>query len=137
MNKVIESGRIVKDIELKRTASGKAVVQFALAVDRGISKNKQVEGQPTADFFDCVAWNTNAEFAAKYLSKGSKVLVEGHLSARTYKDQQGQNRKVVEIVVDRFEFLESKRQQSAAPAQGNNFGGGFGQQANDIPEDFF
>lgn len=117
MNKAIITGRCVKDIELRQTTTGKSVAQFTLAVDKPKAKGQQ---KAEADFIDFVAWGTNAEFASKYFGKGSKMMVEGRISTRMYQDKTGQNRKAVEVVVDRFEFIDSKR--PAAPADNGGFG---------------
>ena len=73
MNKVILIGRLVADPEVRYTQDNKAVARYRLAVDRQFKQ----EGQPTADFIGCVAFGNNADFAAKYLTKGIKIAVEG------------------------------------------------------------
>lgn len=113
MNKVIMIGRLVADPELRFTQSGKAVAGYKLAVDRRFKQ----EGQPTADFFPCVAWGANAEFASKYLHKGTKIAIEGRLQIRTW-DKDGEKRYATEIIVDQHEFCEKKTESSD-----NDFGG--------------
>lgn len=120
MNKVILMGRLTRDPELKQTNSQISVTNFSLAVDR---RFKTQNGERETDFFDCVAWRGTAEFVAKYFSKGSRILVSGTLQSRTWEDQNGQNRKQVEVVVDETEFADSKpantqsQSNTAAPVQ--------------------
>ena len=100
-NKTFIGGRIAKDLELKTTTSGNAVLSFPVAV-----ATKLKDKNESTDFFDCVAWSQTAEFIAKYFKKGSTILVEGHLKTRAYTDKDGKNRKVVEIIVDKAEFVD-------------------------------
>lgn len=107
MNKVFLIGRLAADVELRTTQSGIAVASYRLAVNRRKSANGQ---QQEADFFPCIAWNKGAEFASKYLSKGAKIAVIGHLQTRSYDAQDGTKRYVTEVIVDEHEFCESKQQ---------------------------
>lgn len=113
MNKVILIGRLCTEIDTRRTNSGKAVSSYRLAVDRQFKQ----DGQPEADFLNCVAFGSNGEFAGKYLTKGMKIAVEGHIQTRTYDDKDGKKVYVTEIIVDRHEFCE-RRQESS----GGNYG---------------
>lgn len=99
MNKAIITGRLTKDVDLRTTQSGKFVTSFTVAVDR------MDEG---ADFIDCVAWGKTAENMQRYLSKGSKVLVLGRLSKRSYEDRNGNKRTLTEVVAESVEFLDSR-----------------------------
>ena len=114
MNKVILIGRLCADVELRRTNSGKAVASYRLAVDRQFKQ----EGQPEADFLNCVAFGNNGEFAGKYLRKGMKIAIEGRIQTRTYDDKDGKKVYVTEIIVDHHEFCEKKEETS-----GNSYGG--------------
>ena len=109
MNSVNIIGRLTRDQELRKTANGRSVTNFCLAV------NRANEG---ADFIDCVAWNQTADLACKYLSKGSQIGVTGRLQTRTY-DKDGHTRKVVEVVMERMQFLgdPKKKEESAYPYQ--------------------
>lgn len=104
MNNAQLIGRITKDIDLRYTQSGKAVVGFTLAVDR----RKRDNG---ADFIQCVAWGKTAELMAQYTHKGSKIGVSGHIQTRNY-EKNGQKVFVTEIVADEVNFLERKREES-------------------------
>lgn len=103
MNVVILTGRLTVDPELKYTQQGTACTSFNLAVDRA-SKNDET------DFPTIVAWRETAEFASKYLHKGSKIVVRGEIRTRSYADRDGNNHKVTEVQADRLEFADSKPQ---------------------------
>lgn len=110
INKVILSGRITKDIEIKQTPGGAMVTQFSLAVERNFAK--QGEERQT-DFITCVAWNKTAEFIGKFFSKGRSIAVIGQLRTRTYDDKNGVKHYVTEVFVDEAQFtFEPKAQQS-------------------------
>lgn len=110
MNNVTLTGRITKDLELKYTQNGKAYCRFTLAVDRGLSKEKKQEaeanGQPTADFINCIAWGTTAEVLNKYTAKGKKILVNGSIETGSYTVQDGSKRYTTDVLVKRIEILE-------------------------------
>jgi single-strand DNA-binding protein len=99
-------GRLTRDIELKQTQSGTAVASFSLAVDRGF---KDKDGNKQTDFLDLVAWKGTAETLSKYVSKGDMIAVNGSIQTRTWEDKEGNKRKSVEILVDRFYFTGSKK----------------------------
>lgn len=106
LNKVILMGRLTRDPELRHTTTDKPVVSFTLAVDRGYKKDNDAVN---ADFINCVAWRSTAEFVSKWFTKGQLVVVSGRLSTRTYKDKDGNTRTVTEVVADEVFFAESKR----------------------------
>ena len=107
MNKVIEIGRSVSDVELKQTPSGTSVVEFSIAVKRTF---KNANGQQESDFFSCVAYNKTAETISKYVKKGDLIGIEGKLQTRNYTNREGKKVYVTEIVVELVEFLQSKKQ---------------------------
>lgn len=104
MNKVILTGRTTKEIDLRYTQSRKAVTSFTLAVDR----RSKDDG---ADFISCVAWGNTAEAMSKYVRKGNKIAVSGHIATRSY-EKNGQKVYVTEVVADEVEFLEKREQKS-------------------------
>lgn len=110
LNKVVLMGRLTKAPELRHTQNDIPVVSFTLAVDRGFSKNKEV--QQTTDFINIVAWRGTAEFVSKWFSKGQLVAVSGRIQSRTYKDRDGNNRAAVEVVADEVFFAENKREKT-------------------------
>ncbi len=104
MNKVILSGNICKDIELKYTANNVAVLMNTIAV-RNDYKNK--DGKYDSQFINFVAYCNNAEYLSKYTSKGSKIVLEGKWNNRNYKKQDGSTVYVSEMIVERVELLSS------------------------------
>ncbi|MBR3499669.1 MAG: single-stranded DNA-binding protein [Selenomonadaceae bacterium] len=108
MNKVFLSGNLTRDIELKKTQSGKSYARIGIAVKRPFSKDKDA-----VDFLDLIAWEKTAEFMNKYMGKGSRVLVECRAQKSEYKDKDGNKRSAVEFIVDNVEFAgDSKRKDS-------------------------
>ena len=110
-NKVILVGRLTADPELKQTQSGISVTSFSIAVNRRFTKADQ--GQPTADFFNIVAWRNTAEFVCRSFRKGRPILVCGQLQNRSWTDAQGTKRYVTEVVADEVDFVDSKPEGSA------------------------
>ena len=106
INKVILTGRMVKDPELKVTPSGTSVCTFRIAVDR---RFKGENGEKVADFFTVVAWKGTAEFVGSYCPKGRLIAVDGRLQTRQWQDQSGQNRSVVEVVAESVDALDRPR----------------------------
>jgi single-strand DNA-binding protein len=104
MNKVLMMGRLTRDPEVRYSNEGNAVSKFSLAVDRRYKR----EGQPDADFFNCVTFGKTAEFTEKYLKKGTKVVLEGELQNNNYTNKDGQKVYGMQIVVNSLEFAESK-----------------------------
>ena len=106
LNHIIAMGRIVRDIELRRTGSGIAVASFTIACDR----DRAPEGQEKeTDFIDCVAWRNTAEFIEKYFKKGRMIVVSGRLQIRGWTDKEGNKRRSAEIVADSVYFGDSKK----------------------------
>lgn len=106
MNKVILIGNLAADPESRTTQSGVAQCTLRLAVQRRFA-DKQT-GERAADFFNVVCWRQTAEFAARYLSKGRKIAVEGSLQTRSYDAQDGSKRYVTEVIADNVEFCDSR-----------------------------
>ena len=106
LNSVSLVGRLVKDPELKVTPSGTSVCTFRIAVDR---RFKGENGEKVADFFSVVAWKGTAEFVGSYCPKGRLIAVNGRLQTRSWQDQSGQNRSVVEIVAESVDALDRPR----------------------------
>ena len=104
MNKIILIGRICRDVETKY-AGETCVARYSLAVDR---KYKQ-DGQPSADFINCVAFGKQGEFAEKYLRKGMKIAIVGRIQTGSYTDKNGNKVYTTDIVVEEHEFAESKQ----------------------------
>ena len=105
MNKVILLGRLTKDPEIRYTQSENmlAIARYTLAVDRRFKK----EGQPSADFINCVAFGKSAEFAEKYMTKGRLFGVIGRIQTRNYDKKEKVY--VTEVVVEEQYFADSKK----------------------------
>ena len=107
MNKVILMGNLGKDPETRYSQSAEpiAVTRYSLAVRRRFKR----DGEPDTDFFNCVAFGRQAEFAEKYLKKGMKICISGSLRVSSWDDKQtGQKRWSTDVVVEEQDFAESK-----------------------------
>jgi single-strand DNA-binding protein len=111
-NRIILIGRLTRDPELRYVPSGAPVASFTLAVDRPFANQ---QGNRETDFIDVVAWRKLAEQVSQYMTKGRMVAVEGRLQIRSYETQDGQKRKVAEVVADGVRFLDRARP-GAGPA---------------------
>lgn len=112
MNKVILMGRLTRPPEV-RYGQGEeplAIARYNLAVDRRYAK----EGQPTADFINCVCFGKSAEFAEKYLQQGTKIVITGRIQTGSYTNKDGVKVYTTEVVVEDQEFAESKKSQEAS-----------------------
>ena len=109
LNKIILMGRLAREPELKRTASGTEVTSFSLAVDRDF---KSQSGEKETDWIDCVAWRGTAETVCKYFTKGRMMIVVGRLQIRDWADKDGGKRRSAEVVADNVYFADSKRSES-------------------------
>ena len=118
MNKVLLTGRLTRDPELRSTSSGLEVASFSIAVNRNF-KNK--EGNVEADFFNVSVFGKQAENVSKYCFKGSQVGVEGRLQSRSYDAQDGTKRYVTDVVADRVEFLSPKKDSNQGYVADNNY----------------
>lgn len=127
LNTVILIGRLVRDPELRYTPSGVAVGSLTVAVDRPFTNQ---QGQREADFIDVVLWRRLAETCANHLGKGRLVAVEGRLQVRSFETQDGQRRRVAEVVARTVRFLDRPREESAGGGDLEGFGGEV-----DIPEE--
>lgn len=113
INKVILVGNLGTDPELRQTKSGMAVANFALATSE---KGKDKEGNPTekTEWHRINVWDKQAENAAKYLVKGSKIYLEGRINTRKWQDKEGQDRYTTEITAQIIQFLTPKGDLPAA-----------------------
>lgn len=106
MNKIILMGRLTKDPEVRYSQGNNtiAIARYTLAVDRKFKR----DGEPNADFINCIAFGKNGEFAEKYLRKGMKILIEGRWQSGSYTNRDGQKVYTNDCVVESCEFAESK-----------------------------
>lgn len=103
MNFIAIHGRLVHDPELRQTQSGVSVCGFTVAVDRAYQKDEK-----QADFFNCTAWRSTADFVSKFFHKGKEIIVTGEMQSRKYQDKEGNNRTAWEIQVSNVEFCGKK-----------------------------
>ena len=106
LNRVVLIGRLTRDPEMRYTPSGIPSTKIGLAVQRSFTN---AQGEREVDFVDVVAWRKQAETAAQYLKKGRLVAIDGRLATRTYETQDGQKRKVYEVIADQVRFLDSAK----------------------------
>jgi single-strand DNA-binding protein len=108
MNKVLFTGRTTNDTEVRYTADQKAVASFNFAVNRTFDREN-------SDFFKCVAFGKTAETIEKLVKKGTKLLLEGEIRNNNYTDKNGVKRYEMQVIVNNFEFCESKGQAGTQP----------------------
>ena len=103
-------GRLTRDPEVRYSqgANSLAIARYTLAVDRRFRR----DGEPTADFINCVAFGKTAEFAERYLRQGTKLVVEGRIQTGSYTNKDGQKVYTTDVVVENCEFAESKNSAS-------------------------
>ncbi len=131
-NRIILIGRLTRDPELRYVPSGAPVASFTLAVDRPF---RDQQGNRETDFIDIVAWRKLAEQVSQYMSKGRMVAVEGRLQIRSYETQDGQKRKVSEVVADGVRFLDRGKAAATAeaPAPAHEEAAPGGTEDEDVP----
>ena len=113
MNKATIIGRLTKDPEVRYSAEGRAVARFNIAVDRRSEEKK-------TDFIPCVAFGKTAELMEKYVFKGNKIGIVGHIQTGSYKNKEGITIYTVDVIVEELEFLESKKNNSQQPANAHS-----------------
>ncbi len=111
MNKVILLGRLTAKPELRYTAGNTAYLRFSIAVNRPFTGT---DGTRTADFINVVAWRKQAETISKYFDKGNLIALEGRIQTGNYDDKDGNKRTSFDVVLDNFEFVESKSAREAS-----------------------
>ena len=112
-NKVMLMGNLTKDPELRYTPQGIAVANLRMAVNRRF-KNKNQELKEEVCFITAVVWNKQAETCNQYLHKGSAVFVEGRLQSRSWEDNTGAKRSVIEVRAERVQFLGAPSPKAAS-----------------------
>ena len=127
MNKVILMGRLTRDPDIRYTQPNSAqeqtcIARYSLAVNRRFNR----DGEQKADFISCVAFSRQAEFADKYLHKGTKIVLAGRIQTGSYTNRDGQKVYTTDVVVEEQEFAESKTagqiaQQNPAPVSEDGF----------------
>jgi single-strand DNA-binding protein len=107
VNKVFLMGNLTRDIELKYTSNGQPVAGVGIAVNRRF-RTREGEERDETTFVDCEAWGRTAEVMNQYLSKGRPVFIEGRLRLDSWQDKEGQNRSKLRVVVENFQFVDSR-----------------------------
>ncbi len=108
INRVVISGNLTRDPELRATAGGMSVLKLGVAVNDRRKNQQTGEWEDVPNFVDCTMFGTRADALAQYLSKGQKVAIEGKLRYSTWESQQGEKRSKLEVVVDEIEFMSSR-----------------------------
>ena len=123
MNKVILCGRFTRDPESRMTSASMEVSRFSLACPSDFV-NK--DGQRETEFINCVAFGRIAQTLNKYCTKGSMILAQGRIRNSSYDAQDGTKRYTTDVIVETFEFVESKKKETNE----------FDKQANNFPDPF-
>ena len=117
INRVNISGNLTRDPELRATAGGTQVMSFDVAVNDRRRNPQTGDWEDYPNFVDCTMFGTRAEAVSRYLSKGSKVAIEGKLRYSSW-ERDGQRRSKLEVVVDEIEFMS--RTDGQVPTAGGN-----------------
>ncbi len=121
LNKVMLIGRLGRDPELRRTATGQPVARFSLATDE-VWTDRNGERQRRTEWHNIVAWSRLAEICEQYLAKGKLVYIEGRLQTREYDDRDGNRRRITEIVATDMRMLGAKGEEREAAGEASSFG---------------
>lgn len=112
INRIVVTGRLTRDAEMRTTTTGKSVASFGIAVDKRFKK----EGEPDADFFSVMTWGQSAEFITNYGGKGRLIAVDGRLQSRKYENKDGVTVNAVEIVAENVTILDRPKDGDAPKA---------------------
>lgn len=123
INRVVLTGNLTRDPQLRRTQSGMAILEFGMAVNDRRKNSQTGQWEDYANFVNCVMFGSRAESVVNYISKGSKVGVEGKLRYSSW-EKDGQKRSKLEVVLDDIEFMDGKRQQQPQQQQAVDETGG-------------
>lgn len=122
MNKVILMGRLTRDPDIRTVgANNTKIARYSLAVDKTYKK----DGESNADFINCICFGKTAEFAEKYLNKGTRIAVEGSISTGSYTNKDGAKVYTFDINVERHEFVESTKSGGSSSATYTQAADGF------------
>ena len=105
INRVMISGNLTRDPEMRSTAGGTSVLKMGVAVNDRRKNPQSGEWEDYANFVDATMFGSRAEALSKYLSKGQKVAIEGKLRWSSWENQQGEKRSKLEVIVDEIEFM--------------------------------
>lgn len=117
INRVNISGNLTRDPELRATAGGTQILAFGVAVNDRRRNQQTGEWEDVPNFVDCIVFGSRAEAVSRFITKGSKVAIEGKLRFSAWETKEGQRRSKLEVVVDEIEFLSrANGQQVTSPA---------------------
>ena len=124
INKVMITGNLTRDAELRTTQGGMAILSLGVAVnDR--RRNQNGEWEDYANFVDCTMFGRRAEAVAQYLTKGTKVAIEGRLHYSSWEDRNGGGRRSkLDVTIDEIEFMSSRNGGGQSYDGGQSYGGG-------------
>ena len=130
INRVLVTGNLTKDPELRTTPSGTSICKLRIAVN---SRRKDASGQwvDKPNYFDVTVWGAQGENCAQYLQKGRGVAIDGRLDWREWETQDGAKRQTIDIIADSVQFLGSRDEGSG----GGGFTGNGGSRGSDVPVD--
>ena len=132
VNKAILIGRLGRDPELRYTPGGRAVASFSLATtERWTGQDGQKNESTT--WHNIVAWGRQAEVMKEYLAKGRQVYIEGRIDNRSYEDKEGNKRYISEVVVQNFQFLESRGDSGGGGGSASSYDSAAGGPPPDLP----
>ena len=129
INRVVLTGNLTRDPELRSLQSGTSVCSLRVACNTRRKNNSTGEWEDKPNFFDVTVWGAQGENCARFLAKGRPVALDGRLEWREWQDQQGNNRQSIEIIADAVQFLGGRDD-----AGGGAGGGGFTPRS-DVPVD--
>ena len=130
INRVVLTGNLTRDPELRSTSSGTAVCSLRIASNTRRKNNQTGEWEDKPNFFDVTVWGAQGENCARFLSRGRPVAIDGRLEWREFTDKDGNKRQAVEIVADGVQFLGGRDDMGG----GGGMGGGFAPRS-DVPVD--
>jgi single-strand DNA-binding protein len=129
INRVILTGNLTRDPELRSLPSGMSVCSMRVACNTRRKNNSTGEWEDKPNFFDVTVWGAQGENCARFLSKGRPVAIDGRLEWREFQDREGNNRQAIDIIADAVQFLGGRDD-----AGGGGGGGGFTPRS-DVPVD--
>lgn len=121
INRVIISGNLTRDPELRSTASGLPVLGFGVAVNDRRRNQTTGEWEDYPNFIDCTMFGARAESLSRYLTKGTKVAIEGKLRWSQW-ERDGQKRSKIEVIVDELEFMSSRGDSQSSQSSDGGYG---------------
>jgi single-strand DNA-binding protein len=124
LNKVMLMGNLTRDPELRYLPSNMPVVSIGLAINRRW-RNQQGEQQEETTFVDCESFGKQAEVINQYLRKGRPIFIEGRLKLDQWQDKEGHNRSRLKVVIESFEFVDSRAGGGAGETEGEGGRGGY------------